>query len=262
MGLREMNKGLQLRRRGPGFNSEDLGAMLEQAYISKVRPPAKTKKYSFSPSTVGYGHGTCARYWYLAFDGEGTFVETTDAIGIANMANGTQAHERLQEMFEITGRLVAKEIEIKFNDPPIRGFVDLLIRWDSESVPGEIKTTRQESFDIRRSTMKPLPYHLIQLLMYMRVMNKLQGFLFYENKNTQEFLIIPVEMNERNEQIIDSVFEWLRIVHAAWLDGELPARPVKRKDAKICQNCPLRNHCWNEVENGELEIPLMEVPKP
>ena len=37
-----------------------------------------------------------------------------------------------------------------------------------------------------------------------------EGFFLYENKNTQEVLVIPVMMTDKNKQIIEELFLWLR----------------------------------------------------
>jgi CRISPR/Cas system-associated exonuclease Cas4 (RecB family) len=256
---REIVQGLKFRKPA-AFDGAAFSALVEKAYLDSRRESKHTQKVSFSPSSIGYGNGTCPRYWYLAFEG-GHFEETTDALGVANMMNGTDAHTRLQKLFEQSGVLVATEVEVKLADPPIRGFIDALIRWEGEIVVGEIKTTRQEAFLFRQTSMKPAPNHLFQILIYMKGTGKSQGFLFYENKNTQEFLVIPVEMNERNEKILEDALEWLRTVRKAWEeDKTLPERPF-RKNNKICKNCPVYELCWNQTGPGEVNIPVMEVPR-
>lgn len=257
---REIVKNLKRFKKPGGFNADELAKLIEKAYLGQRRDSQHTTKKTFSPSTIAYGHGTCARYWYLAFSGS-QFEETTDALGVANMSNGTFAHTRLQKLFEESGILLGEEIEVLLDDPPIRGFADVLVEMDGEKAIGEIKTTRQEAFEFRRVTMKPSANHLIQILIYMHQQQLEKGFLFYENKNTQEFLVIPVDMNERNKKILEDVFEWLRIVRKSFDDGVLPEKPVKRKDAKICQGCPIRKVCWEETPVGDVLIPVMSVPK-
>lgn len=256
---REIIKNLKFKKQPGGFDADKLAGMLEDAYLSKRREPRKAKKYSFAPSSIAYGHGNCPRYWYLAFEG-GTAIDNNDALGIANMENGSQAHERIQKLFEKTGTLVASEVEVKLSDPPVRGFIDVMIRWDDEVVVGEIKTTRQEAWMVRQNSMAPSANHLLQVLIYMKATGKKQGFLLYENKNTQEFLIIPVNMNEKNEKILEDVLEWLRTVYKAWQDQTLPTRPF-RVNNKICKNCPVQDWCWNGQPDGVVTIPVMEVPK-
>lgn len=253
---------LKFRKQADGsFDSAALSSFIEAEYLKSNRVK-ETKKYSFSPSSIGYGHGTCPRYWYLAFSG-GTFVDTNDAQGIANMSNGTSAHERLQTLFRESGILVDEEVEVKLSDPPVRGFIDVLIRWEGEVIPGEIKTARSEVFTYRQTQMKPSGNHLLQLLIYLKATGKPRGFLYYENKNTQEFLIIPVEMNEKNQAILEEALDWMREVYANYEsdDDTLPTRPFQKRN-KICQNCPLLDDCWNKNGPGVVDLPVMVVPKP
>jgi len=257
---RTIVQGLKFRRQPEGFNANELSSMLEKAYLDQRRKDKFTQKKTFSPSTIGYGHGVCPRYWFLAFTG-GMFVEEVDALGIANMANGTQAHERIEALFDQLGIRLGNEIEILHDDPPIRGFADVEIDWKGEPVIGEVKTTRQESFLVRQSTGKPSANHLFQILTYMKVRDRKIGFLLYENKNSQEFLIIPIEMTEANEQIIDKAFDWMRKVYKSYTDGQAPIRPYSKKVA-VCKACPFSEWCWSdESPEGTIEIEKMEVPK-
>lgn len=256
---RSIVSGLKFRSQPEGFNADELASLLEKSYMKQRRPDKFTQKKTFSPSTIGYGHGTCPRYWFLAFTG-GEFVETVDALGIANMANGTQAHERIEALFDASGIRLGNEIEVTMADPPIRGYADVEVDWKGEPVIGEIKTTRQEAFLVREATGKPSANHLFQILIYMRARDRKLGFLLYENKNSQEFLIMPIEMTERNAKILDNALDWMRDVYKSYEDQTAPNRPWK-KQVKVCQGCPVKDLCWSDDSpEGETDIPRMEVP--
>lgn len=251
-----------LKFKKPGnFDHIEFGKMLENAYISTARDGKDTKKSTFSPSTVGYGHGNCARYWFIAFNGA-DFDETKDPTAIANMLNGTYAHDRIQKIMEKTGVLKETEKEIRYDDPPIRGFVDAILEWEGKEVVGEIKTTKMETFDLKAAANKPSGNHNIQILMYMKVLEIDEGFVMYENKNTQEILIIPVAMNESNRELIDRVFEWLREVYAAYTNDTLPERGFA-KSSYPCKGCPVKAKCWKELkdEEGVISIETLVIPK-
>lgn len=257
---REIIQGLKFRKQPESFDANELSEILEAAYLKQRRPNKHTQKKTFSPSTIGYGHGTCPRYWFLAFTG-GMFIDQVDALGIANMSNGTQAHERIEKLFDDSGIRLGNEIEITMDSPPIRGFADVEINWKGEEVIGEIKTTRQESFLVRQSTMKPTANHLFQILIYMKARNRKMGFLLYENKNSQEFLILPIEMNEQNEKIVNNALEWMRETYKAYTEGNVPNRPLQKR-SKICKGCPFYDWCWSDDSpEGKIDIPVMEVPK-
>lgn len=246
--------------KGEPLDSQAIANAIASGYLKLRRPDKHTQKVTFSPSNIGYkfGNGICPRYWFLAFNG-GDFVETTDAQGIAIMASGTETHSQLEQVFEEMGILVESEIEIKLEDPPVRGYLDAILNWDGEEVVCEIKTTRQEAFIYKQLTGKPSPHHFIQLLIYLKATGKKRGFLLYQNRNDMRFCVIPVELNEENEAILEEVFGWMRRVYSAYEDNTPPMRPF-RKHNKICKSCPLFDKCWSG-EDGVIKIEKMEIPK-
>lgn len=259
MGSRELIQATKFRKAvEPSFDVAELEVVIEKAYLKQKRKDGKKTKKSFSPSSIGYGHGNCPRYWYLAFSGA-EFVETTDSLGIAVMANGSATHQRLQSLFKEAGILVADEVEVNFRNPPIRGFLDVMIRMQpgGKVVVGEIKSARSESFLFRENTQKPAINHLIQLLIYMHITKKDEGFILYENKNDQTILVLSVSMNEKNKKILDDVLEWMRTVHKNFEEGSLPKAPWTKRN-KACRGCPVFDECWSKPK-GTVDIPALEV---
>jgi CRISPR/Cas system-associated exonuclease Cas4 (RecB family) len=242
-----------------GFTPAKLINALNQGYLEDRRPNKFTQKKTFSPSSIGYGHATCPRYWHIAFSGA-DFVENGDGMGVAVMASGTAAHSRIQGALKKAGVLVAEEVEIKLADPPIRGFIDVMVRVDDEVVVGEIKTTGEAIFNAKRTSMKPSPNHLFQILIYMKATGKKKGFLLYENRNTLEILVIEVDFTEANEAILENALEWMRTVYKGFEAEELPTRPFRNQTVKVCQNCPVNKVCWEELPDGDVKLPKMEVP--
>ena len=109
----------------------DLVDAIHKGYVANNEPKF-TKKKTFSPSTIVFGHGKCPRYWYLAFEGN-TFYEEREGKSQANMESGTDRHARIQAAMEGAGIMVANEEKVIFDDPPIFGFLDSIIKWkDSE----------------------------------------------------------------------------------------------------------------------------------
>ena len=225
-------------------------AKIESGYIPAEQELYKRKK-SFSPSTLVWGNGKCPRYWYLAFEG-GQFIESRSATEYANMLNGTAAHERLQQAMEAAGMLVAKEIEVVYNNPPVFGFCDADIKIDDEPVLVEIKTTKQESFSYRKTANNAAKYHLEQLLMYMYMLNRPKGILLYESKDNHELFAVLVEWTEERKQWILYLFSWLKETHMAWRNKQIPKKTY-RANSKVCKNCPLKAEC-DAAETGSLII--------
>lgn len=264
---RQLVKGLRIKNK-KGLNPTDIADAIVQGFLAQKKPTESwTQKKTFSPSTIGYGHGTCPRYWNIVFNGLEDFEDTFDAMAMANMSMGTAVHEQIQQALEAAGLLVESELEIKIQDPPIRGYLDAIIDWQDEKIVCEIKTTRQESFAFKQLNGKPSANHLIQLLIYLKATGLKRGFLLYVNKNDQSFVVIPVELDETNEEIIENVFAWLRETYKAYSDGILPKRPFRKSretglpSNNICRNCPVQKNCFAGPE-GTVLIPLMVVPKP
>ena len=245
------------------LNAEELIAKINSGYVVD-RGPKQTKKKTFAPSTIAYQHGQCPRYWFLAFDGN-VFDDYTDAYGVANMSSGTMGHERIQNAMLKSGVAVeyindknerTTEFKVICNDPPIFGYGDVMFDWEGEQIVGEIKTMMNEAFEYRKKTNKPKGSHLIQLLIYMKILGKSKGALVYENKNNHQIMIIPIEVNDNYRQWIDYAFGWMREVRKAWEDQTIPTKNY-RGNSKICKTCPVKAACA-EAGTGTLKIASLE----
>lgn len=241
-----------------GLDAFEMSERLEKTLLSNNKASFKTKK-SFSPSAVGYGNGTCARYWHLAFSGA-EFVDEPDAKGVLNMDNGNYVHDRIQALFQKAYGEENVELERKIEsaNPPIFGFADLLVDVDGVKVVGEIKSAKQEIFDGIAHKGQPINYHLVQLLIYMRVLGLDHGFFHYENKNTQEFTIIEVSMTEALNKYTDEIFDWMTTVRKAFDEGKLAEPLSPKRTVKACRYCPIKADCLSRPD-GDIKIPQLEI---
>lgn len=238
------------------LNNEALIKKINSGYTIN-RVDKFTQKKSFAPSTIAFSHGECPRYWYLAFEG-GVFEDNADAYSGANMTAGTKSHERIQEaMGNVPDFLVDSEFKVVSNDPPIFGFGDVILKWDDEDILGEIKTMGMEGFEYRKKVGKPKTGHLIQLLIYMKILKKAKAVLIYENKNNHDLLVLPVEVNDYYRQWIDNAFQWMRDVRKAWVDKTLPTKNY-RSNSRICKTCPLTKVCA-DAGVGSVKIKSLEA---
>ena len=227
---------------------------IQSGYIIN-RVDKHTQKKTFAPSTIAYGHGECPRYWYLAFDGQ-TFEDNADPYGAANMTAGSLSHGRIQTAMRDSGILIEDEFKITHNDPPIFGYGDVMLDWQGEPLLGEIKTMMNEGFEYRKANMKPKTGHLIQLLIYMKILKKAKAVMIYENKNNHELLLLPVEVNDHYRRWVDQAFDWMREVRKAWVDRTLPKKNY-RSNSKICKTCPIKKAC-ESAEAGDIKINSLE----
>jgi CRISPR/Cas system-associated exonuclease Cas4 (RecB family) len=235
----------------------DQAALIEKIKSGYIvnRVDKFTTKKTFAPSTIAYSHGECPRYWYLAFEGA-MFTDNADAYGGANMTAGTKSHERIQKAMQDAGILKDSEFKITSSDPPIFGYGDVVLDWDGQDLLGEIKTMPNEGFEYRKIAGKPKAGHLIQLLIYMKILNKSKAVMIYENKNNHELLIFPVELNEYSFKWVENAFEWMRTVRKAWENKTLPEKNY-RSNSKICKTCPIRATC-DVAGSGDIKIKSLE----
>lgn len=237
----------------------DSAALIEKinsGYIAKQEPKF-TKKKTFAPSGLVYGHGECPRYWYLAFEGN-IFESDNEPYDVANMTAGTMSHDRIQQAmldsgvakkfldekyFEETGKeRDTTEFKVTHSDPPIFGWGDAMLEIDNEEVVGEIKTMKSESFEYFKNKGEPADYHVKQLIIYMKVLGKAKGVLIYENKNNHDLLVFPIEVTEQYKNWINTAFDWMKVVYKSWKDKNLPQKNY-RSNSKICKGCPVKAAC-------------------
>ncbi len=65
---RDIVKNLKFKKHsGKFFDPERFAQLLDESYRNTKRADGEMTKKSFSPSSIGYGHGTCPRYWYMAY---------------------------------------------------------------------------------------------------------------------------------------------------------------------------------------------------
>ena len=240
------------RPEGP-IDTKALIEKIESGYVANRGPEFKTKK-TFSPSSLVYGSGACPRYWFLAFSGA-EFYDDADPYAVANMSSGTQSHERIQKAIEDAGIMVEKEKKIISQDPPIFGFADAVIQWKEEQPVVEIKTMREEAFAYRKHA-KPPSYHVMQLIIYMKVLGKRLGILLYENKNSHELHAITIEPTPEYIAWADYAFNWMKEVRKQWESKVIPKKPY-RSNSKVCKTCPLQKAC-EEADKGTVKIDPLE----
>ena len=236
------------------LDTQALIEKIQHGYIAK-RETKFAQKKTFAPSTIAYSHGECPRYWYLAFEGA-MFEDNADPYGGANMTNGTKSHERIQQAMADAGILKDAEFKVTYSDPPIFGFGDVILDWEGKDLLGEIKTMPSEGFEYRKASGKPKLGHLVQLLIYMKILNKTEAVLIYENKNNHDLLVIPVQISDYKIRWVNQTFDWMRSVRKAWEDKQLPEKNY-RSNSKICKTCPLSKTCA-EAGKGLIKINSLE----
>lgn len=218
------------------------------------------KKTTFSPSRLAWNEGRCPRYWYFLFKGV-QHKETITSFAKNNMANGTDAHERLQKQISEGPLEVVIEEQLRYSDPPINSFCDVIVEYQGKRVPIEIKTCSQVAYEYRESSRKAADYHILQLLVYMKILDTDLGFIMYENKNGYDKLMIPVRMTPELKAYIDDAFEWMRNALKAFEEDTMPTYfKGRRKNSKMCGRCPIKESC-DAAGQGVVDLPLLKEVK-
>lgn len=243
---------------------------INSGYIAKRENKHQVKK-TFAPSTLVWNHGECARYWYLAFEGN-VFESTDTPYSVANMTAGTKSHDRIQQALmdaDIAQKFLDEkhfekykeekdttEFKVTHSDPPIFGYGDAMLNWEGEEIVGEIKTMSSDAFEYHKLHGKPKLSNVMQLLIYMKILKKSKGVLIYENKNNHDLLVFPIEVNDHYIKWIETTFDWMRRVRSSWKEKQIPQKNY-RSNSKICKACPLKTACAL-AEPGTVKIEPLE----
>jgi CRISPR/Cas system-associated exonuclease Cas4 (RecB family) len=132
-----------------------------------------------------------------------------------------------------------------------------MLDWQGEELIGEIKTMMNEGFEYRKASGKAKNGHLMQLLIYMKILKRPKGVMIYENKNNHELLLIPVDVNDHYRRWVDQAFDWMRTVRKAWESKTLPSKNY-RSNSKICKSCPIKKAC-ESAGQGVIKIAPLEI---
>jgi len=220
-------------------SAEGLSRAIDRYFVGQNEKHIK-KINGFHPSYTR----TCARWWYLLFKGVPSEARIDSRLHRI-FDNGHKVHERWYEYFEAMSILIDSEIPIKISDPiPIVGTADGIIDWGGYKLI-EMKSISAEGFEFRRYYNKPKDDHYVQAQIYLRALKLEEGFVIYENKNTQNFLILPISRDD--EAYEKKIRQWKKIYDKI-LKDELPKRPYKQ-NSKNCQECDLFDHCWNDLRD-------------
>ena len=216
-------------------------AAIDRKLDEETKPYVKTK-VGFSPSDTN----DCARRMVYLLRGT-EITPTFNARTLRIFGNGHGVHERIGGYFDALGITISKEEELWNPMPPIKAFLDLKIDWHGTKIV-EIKSISDAGFQYLLDFNKPKKDHYKQLQVYLRLTVCTQGYILYENKNTQEFKIFTVDYNEK---FVDDLFEGYLEIYKYFMEGVLPVRPARSKDSPKCRQCELQDLCWADPDKGK-----------
>jgi CRISPR/Cas system-associated exonuclease Cas4 (RecB family) len=220
---------------------EELVKSLDACIADKYIVERTRKIGGFHPSTTN----ECGRYAIYLFRGV-TYQPKYDARTQRIFDNGHATHDRIYGYLRDMGILIADEVPVTYDDPPIEGTADGIIEWHGRKLI-ELKSISDQGFMLRKSHHKPKDDHYRQAQIYMRCLDLDGGFVIYENKNNQEILPIFVE---RNDDFIDKLFKKYAKIYGMYKEGSLLKRPYKSIASQQCRMCDLAEMCWADEDNG------------
>ena len=158
-------------------------------YLTGVMTPPRVGV--FFPSTLS---NPCDRFVWLNYHGHMP-SSVLDANLERVFSNGNYLEKRVETWFAGLGILMGREVPVKFEEPPISGRIDFIIKHQEHGIsPIELKSINTIGFG-RLSA--PKPEHALQLQMYLNMGNYEVGTVLYENKNDQKIKSFIIKRDEK-----------------------------------------------------------------
>ena len=195
------------------FNDRWLVKQLETTMVSEGRPP---RAGVFYPSSLG---NPCDRYLYLSYNGLMPAMDVKPKLQRV-FDTGGSFEERVENYLTKAELLKDREVPAKFNDPPLSGRIDFIIKGvnDQDTIL-ELKTINTGGFE---KLQVPKPEHLVQVQLYLNIADESvsadTAYILYENKNTQDL---------KSFRILRDPMAWTAIVQRCHKIMEMKQPPQK-----------------------------------
>jgi len=193
------------------FVSKDkwLIKQLEGTMVSEGRPP---RAGVFYPSSLG---NPCDRYLYLSYNGLMPALDVKPKLQRI-FDTGGSFEERMEVYLKKADLLIDRELVAKFDDPPISGRIDFIIKDGTDKgAILELKTINSAGFSKLKG---PKPEHLIQVQLYLNIAEQENAYLLYENKDAQDL---------KSFKLLRDPMSWENLVSRCHRIMEMKEVPVK-----------------------------------
>jgi len=131
------------------------------------------------------------------------------------------------------------ELEAEDKEHMMRGHMDGVLKIAEEFTVIDYKSMHSNQFSRLR---EPLDKHIIQLEIYLWLLDLKCGFLLYENKDSQKIKLFEVAYNEN---LINKILTRVKTLREIVESKRLPKRPFE-KDSTKCTACEFRTTCWKD----------------
>lgn len=247
----------------------------QQQQVKRVEEGRIGKYY---PSSVGQ----CKRK--VAYQMMGYPGKPIPGKNLLIMDNGTYFHERMEDLFERMGILIAPELKLRNDELRVSGRSDAII-WNfmkDYSVPQkeneeiitlykpsdteeneeelvyegpasdvlivEFKSINSKAWGYLPKT-KPKKEHEMQLQLYFYLTGIRAGMVYYENKDNQEHKYYYIEYNQ---EIVDEIIRDIKLIIECVDTGKLPEREFNPSDFQ-CRYCDFRDMCYPVTNSYSLD---------
>ncbi len=223
-------------------NGLEFISTVEKHLADQSAPYFRTAK-GFSPSSTN----DCARLAVYLLEG----VEVRPSVGPQLRRifdNGNYVQNRISSY--IKPYIIEEERRILTSPVPISGYIDFVIKFNEIEYILETKSINERGFEARKNLKRPKDDHYRQIQLYMHATGIHQGFVWYESKNTQEWLTLFVTYNE---PFVKEIVDRYAKIYTVHLNGDIPKRPHKQT-TKVCMGCDVKDRCWSDEREGTQKL--------
>jgi len=136
--------------------------------------------------------------------------------------------------------IMDKNVSVSDCNYNLAGLIDVVVKLDEEILLVTFYSVVDADFQMIREN-GAFKKHVIEVMINAWLMERGKGILFYENRNTGEYLIYHVDIFS---PIIDTVEQKCLQMMGHKLTGKIPLKPYKNKLAKECKICEFATKCW------------------
>lgn len=132
------------------------------------------------------------------------------------------------------------EVSAEDEEHMMRGHIDGVLKIADEFCVIDYKSMHANQFSRLRD---PLDKHIIQISIYLWLLDLKSGFLLYENKDSQKIKLFEIAYSDK---LITKILNRLEMLEGIVAKRKLPKRPYD-KDSSQCKACEFRVICWKKT---------------
>jgi len=104
----------------------------------------------------------------------------------------------------------------------------------------DMKSAKDQQFNFQCKKIGPHPEYVIQLTIYVHLLDCEYGIIIYENKNNCDRMLFKVD---RNEELFQKIREQAKLMNGMIDPPRLPPPKPDDQEAYECRGCDFEKHC-------------------